>query len=124
MQRKYCVCFFLFLALTQPPPRPYLPLLLDPRPPLETFASSICHHADLPAASRADELMVALTTPYDAVYIDVKPAEDGVEVRVEMQVVRRREALQSVWGPRSASATAPLSSTHHIQPRGRARAGC
>ena len=49
--------------------------------------------------------MVAFTPPYDAVYVDLKPAEDGVEVGVEMQVVRRREALQSA---RVARALGPM----------------
>ena len=40
--------------------------------------------------------MVALPLPDDAVYVDLKPTEDGDEVGEEMQVVRRWEALQSV----------------------------
>lgn len=44
------------------------------------------------------QLMVALPPPHDAVSIDLTPMDDGEEegVRIEMRVVRRREALRSV----------------------------
>jgi hypothetical protein len=43
------------------------------------------------------QLMVALPPPHDAVSVDLTPkGEDAEEVRVEMRVVRRREALRSV----------------------------
>lgn len=44
------------------------------------------------------QLMVALPPPHDAVSVDLTPMEGGEEqgVRIEMRVVRRREALRSV----------------------------
>ncbi|OEL37259.1 Phospholipase A I [Dichanthelium oligosanthes] len=45
------------------------------------------------------QLMVALPPPHDAVSVDLTPADDGDwegGVRIEMRVVRRREALRSV----------------------------
>lgn len=44
------------------------------------------------------QLMVALPPPHDAVSVDLTPMDGGEEqgVRIEMRVVRRREALRSV----------------------------
>ncbi|ONM24111.1 Phospholipase A I [Zea mays] len=44
------------------------------------------------------QLMVALPPPHDAVSVDLTPRDHGEEegVRIEMRVVRRREALRSV----------------------------
>ncbi|KAE8808992.1 phospholipase A I [Hordeum vulgare] len=51
------------------------------------------------------QLMVALPPPHDVVCVDLKPADDGDEVGVEMRVVRRREALRSVRVARAMGST-------------------
>ncbi|VAH29475.1 unnamed protein product [Triticum turgidum subsp. durum] len=49
--------------------------------------------------------MVALPPPHDVVCVDLRPADDGDEVGVEMRVVRRREALRSVRVARALGST-------------------
>ncbi|VAH29486.1 unnamed protein product [Triticum turgidum subsp. durum] len=51
------------------------------------------------------QLMVALPPPHDVVCVDLRPADDGDEVGVEMRVVRRREALRSVRVARALGST-------------------
>ncbi|KAM3385255.1 hypothetical protein ACQJBY_009278 [Aegilops geniculata] len=51
------------------------------------------------------QLMVALPPPHDVVCVDLRPAEEGDEVGVEMRVVRRREALRSVRVARALGST-------------------